>query len=196
MEGPMAPARMMIIALGPQACPEDHSRRLARLLGDGLCGWTVDTQIVTHFPPPTLSPPPDIICLQLSETRNLSEVIHFFRKSYDSASLLGLFCIGADTPATALCSLLDGLDDYLACPFRDVDVLPRVQRLLRSRKELITSHQFAERKALSRIEGLVGESHPFLQVLRMVQEVAYTDATVMILGETGTGKELIARAIH
>ena len=45
-------------------------------------------------------------------------------------------------------------------------------------------------------EDMVGNSPALLEVLRKVERVAATDATVLILGETGTGKELIARALH
>jgi formate hydrogenlyase transcriptional activator len=45
-------------------------------------------------------------------------------------------------------------------------------------------------------EGIVGESSALRQVLRLVETVAASDSTVLLLGETGTGKELIARAIH
>jgi PAS domain S-box-containing protein len=54
-------------------------------------------------------------------------------------------------------------------------------------EELEISHQFDE---------IVGESSKLKRVLKQVEDVAGTDATVLILGETGTGKELIARAIH
>jgi len=54
-------------------------------------------------------------------------------------------------------------------------------------EELITTHQFEE---------IVGENAGLKRVLKQVADVAATDATVLILGETGTGKELIARAIH
>jgi formate hydrogenlyase transcriptional activator len=46
------------------------------------------------------------------------------------------------------------------------------------------------------IEGIVGQSAALRQVLEMVEMVAPSDSTVLLLGETGTGKELIARAIH
>ncbi len=54
-------------------------------------------------------------------------------------------------------------------------------------EELVTTHQFEE---------IVGESSGLKRVLKQVEDVAATDATVLILGETGTGKELIARALH
>ena len=45
-------------------------------------------------------------------------------------------------------------------------------------------------------EGIVGQSSAFRQVLEMAETVATSDSTVLLLGETGTGKELVARAIH
>jgi len=53
-----------------------------------------------------------------------------------------------------------------------------------------------ELQALHHGEALIGESQALRQVLRDIAQVAGTDATVLILGETGTGKELVARAIH
>ena len=54
-------------------------------------------------------------------------------------------------------------------------------------EEIKTQYNFAE---------IVGESSPLREVLRQVETVAPTDSTVLLIGETGTGKELIARAIH
>ena len=53
-----------------------------------------------------------------------------------------------------------------------------------------------EISALTGADEIIGASEPLRKVLAEAQEVAATDATVLILGETGTGKELIARAIH
>ena len=53
-----------------------------------------------------------------------------------------------------------------------------------------------ELQALHHGEALIGESQALRQILRDIGQVAETDATVLILGETGTGKELVARAIH
>jgi PAS domain S-box-containing protein len=53
-----------------------------------------------------------------------------------------------------------------------------------------------EISSLLSADEIVGQSEKFLTVLGEVKEVAATDASVLILGETGTGKELIARAIH
>jgi len=53
-----------------------------------------------------------------------------------------------------------------------------------------------EIKALHNADDIVGHSEPLLRTMRDADQVAPTDTTVLILGETGTGKELVARAIH
>ncbi len=53
-----------------------------------------------------------------------------------------------------------------------------------------------EIKSVHNFEEIVGQSPPLLEALEKVNRVATTDSTVLITGETGTGKELIARAIH
>ncbi len=55
------------------------------------------------------------------------------------------------------------------------------------KEEIEHSHNYSE---------IIGESSEIRKVFKMVTQVAYSDSTVLILGETGTGKELIARAIH
>ena len=78
---------------------------------------------------------------------------------------------------------------------RDLSQVKEVEEALRRieeekrylEEELITTHQFEE---------IIGASSGLKRVLKQVETVAPTDATVLILGETGTGKELVARAIH
>ena len=53
-----------------------------------------------------------------------------------------------------------------------------------------------ETRSEANFEGIVGQSPVLREVLQLVEKVAASDSTVLLLGETGTGKELIARAIH
>jgi formate hydrogenlyase transcriptional activator len=91
-------------------------------------------------------------------------------------------------------------------PFRDeqgqlvrwyatgTDIDDRKRREERTQNENLVLREEIDRSSL--FEEIVGSSEPLLRVLSQVEKVAPTDSTVLILGETGTGKELIARAIH
>jgi DNA-binding NtrC family response regulator len=71
-----------------------------------------------------------------------------------------------------------------------------MQLLLQGHGETNTRPQAEERHAWLRLGGIVGENEPFLRVMEHIRRVAPSDATILLAGETGTGKELVARAVH
>src|SRR5437016_13892839 len=79
---------------------------------------------------------------------------------------------------------------YVACT--DIDDRKRIED--RMRNETIALREDLDRASM--FEEIVGSSSALRSVLAQVAKVAQTDATVLILGETGTGKELLARAVH
>lgn len=90
-----------------------------------------------------------------------------------------------------------GAVDYITKPFLPDDLLRIVQRLLDER-QLREENRFLQRQ-VERAYGfreIVGESDAMQQVYATVARIAPSDVDVLILGETGTGKELIARSIH
>jgi two-component system response regulator GlrR len=90
--------------------------------------------------------------------------------------------------------LQDGVTDFIAPPLRAVEILPRFWRLLEhARRKRTTFHALKEELGLGQ---LIGESPSFLAEVRKIPLIARCDASVLITGETGTGKELCARAIH
>src|ERR1700747_2826958 len=74
------------------------------------------------------------------------------------------------------------------------DIDDRVRAEERTRNENLALREQIDRDSM--FEDIVGSSEELCRVLRQVAKVASSDSTVLILGETGTGKELIARAIH
>ncbi|MEL7498014.1 MAG: sigma-54 dependent transcriptional regulator [Planctomycetota bacterium] len=104
---------------------------------------------------------------------------------------------GKGSTDSAIAALRLGAFDYLQKPCRLVELKSLFQRVA-DRREL--NHQIHSLKMrLARIEGhptMIG-NHPKMQRLKaLIEKVAPTMSTVLILGETGTGKELAARAVH
>ena len=75
-----------------------------------------------------------------------------------------------------------------------IDIDDRVRSEERTRNENLALREQIDRDSM--FEDIVGSSEALRKVLRQVEKVASSDSTVLVLGETGTGKELIARAIH
>jgi DNA-binding NtrC family response regulator len=90
--------------------------------------------------------------------------------------------------------LAAGAVDFLSHPFSEVELIARVRRAV---GEVATTPPADIRPLLDpRIEGLVGSSPAFLQQIAKLPTIAGCDAGVLISGETGTGKEVLAQAIH
>jgi two-component system response regulator AtoC len=101
------------------------------------------------------------------------------------------------TMQTAIEAIRAGAYDYLSKPFRIDEIKVVVQRALEAqrlvRDNLRYRQELTERY---RVENLVGQSPEMVAIYKLVARVAPLDTTVLIQGETGTGKELVARAIH
>ena len=99
-----------------------------------------------------------------------------------------------EEPDSVMDLIHSGVDEFFVPPFRAVDVLPRINRLLeRTKPEDALVDTLKSRLGLRQ---LVGESPLFVDQLKKIPLVAKFNTQVLILGETGTGKELCARAIH
>lgn len=104
---------------------------------------------------------------------------------------------GKSSLETAVAALRHGVFDYLTKPCRLTD-LDRLLQRVAERREL-QSQVRALRRQVEHIQGdsrLVGHSPALQQVRELVSKVAPTSSTVLIQGETGTGKELVAQSLH
>jgi DNA-binding NtrC family response regulator len=101
------------------------------------------------------------------------------------------------TVESAIEAMKLGAMDYLQKPFEVEELLVVVRRAIEHQR-LRTQHSYllSEREEEFNHYGIVGRSRSMEEVIRRAELVAETKSTVLITGETGTGKELVARAIH
>ena len=101
------------------------------------------------------------------------------------------------TVQSAVEAMKQGAVDYISKPFNHDEMILTVKRILdRTRVEQQNTLLRAEVARYYPVDGMVADCDAMLEVLERARRVAPSDTTVLIVGETGTGKELVARAIH
>lgn len=138
----------------------------------------------------------DAVCLDLglAGMSGLEVLRHLQARD---ASIPVLMITGDGDTSSAVAAMRAGAYDYLVKP-RDYERLPQALRNALERRDLLRrlqqlTHALEEK---SFFHSLVGQSAPMRALAQQVERVLESDVPVAIFGETGTGKELIARAIH
>jgi len=114
--------------------------------------------------------------------------------------LVGIIMTGQGSIPTAVEAMKTGAFDYLLKPFNLQAILPVLARAVevrRLRRENVRLRRYVESLRFeSPRYQLVGDSPAMRKVVALIEKVAPTDSTVLVRGASGTGKELVARAIH
>ena len=186
---------IVILDLASQAGPPEANLHLGTMLQRCMADEDIHFHHSTTTILPALPRHPDLVLLRPSNAMPISSVLPSLRKQWAHVPILGLFCAERDSCDDVVRSLRSGLDDFLFYPFRAIDMIPRIQRLLHSHSHAAAGSTGNGLRRF-RLASLVGESERFIREVEKIPPLADSDATVLISGETGTGKELFARAIH
>ena len=103
---------------------------------------------------------------------------------------------GRDEHQHAVRAIAEGAYDYYQKPIDAETLTFAVNRAFTMAELEADNRRLAERREHTPLEGIIAASRSMLEVCRTVERVAPTNATVLILGETGTGKEVIAKSVH
>jgi DNA-binding NtrC family response regulator len=108
--------------------------------------------------------------------------------------LFVLILTGVDSTSEAVRAMKAGAYDYILKPFDATSLQMQLAKILRHRQLLHGDRPVGAAEA--QFENLVGQDPAMYELFEFIRRVAATDATVLIRGESGSGKELIAAAIH
>jgi len=122
------------------------------------------------------------------------EILRLVKKDYPSSEVI-MMTAYADA-SSAVTAMKSGAYDYLIKPFSLDELVLKVQKILKEKKKHARLEQLEADLSSKSYDTFIGESQPVKKLFDLVKKVARTDANVLLLGKSGTGKELVANMIH
>src|SRR5216683_2843377 len=111
--------------------------------------------------------------------------------------IIAIVVTGYGTVKDAVEAIKRGAQDFVSKPFQIDELLHVLDSALEQRRlKSENAYLRAQLEERYRFEGVVGKSRPMARLFQLLETVAATNSTILITGETGTGKEVVARAIH
>jgi DNA-binding NtrC family response regulator len=140
------------------------------------------------------SMPMDLVItdLKMPEVNGLDLVRHIQENFKDTEVMM---ITGYPSIEGAVEAVKSGAEEYLAKPFTDEELFSAVKRVLNKLHTRRSVYKQAQKPPTIH-HGLIGESKAIRKVLNAIEKAASSSATILITGESGTGKDLVARAIH
>ncbi len=183
----------------PRILVVDDDRETCRFMDELLRG--ADRHIeLAHTPDEALALAQrggfDLVVSDINLNAELSglDLLRAFKRADPRLEIL--LISGFGTLETAIEAVRAGAFDYVSKPFDIVEVKETVDRALKRRAQPASAPAVHEAVEAVPADGLIGRSRGMLAVYKQIAHGAGSDAPVLITGETGTGKELIARALH
>ncbi|MCD4742833.1 MAG: sigma-54 dependent transcriptional regulator [Desulfobacteraceae bacterium] len=121
------------------------------------------------------------------------ELIKYVRDHFLDICIIMLTGYGSINSAVS--AMKEGADEYITKPFTDKELLDAVTKSLLTQKEKKINSTEIYNDTWTRF-GIIGQSQNMLDMFSKIEKACKNDAIVLITGENGTGKELVARAIH
>ncbi len=123
------------------------------------------------------------------------ELLEIVKSEYPETMVIIITAFGSIESAVKAMKL--GAADYLLKPFKPEHLSLVMEKVVQQRR-LDSENRYLKGRLdrITRFENIIGQSEPMEAIFQMIPEIAANEASVLLSGETGTGKELIAKAIH